>query len=1308
MKRPAILFVVLLAVVAFGGCGAKPNAGPLAPRSSSTGEISPSVYREEAASLPAAELGPRRPPRQDVEDMSASARGLPLAAAKPAEQHAPLVSQDAAPEKNVPAAPRAAIESQPPAPERPRNATAPSSPTIDDPITPASAPKPPPDAAPIEAQQVAETESAITLSGGLLRPREQESMPSAPRDQAATPRAALKDDTAMALPVDDIDTSIGAVVGPPKLPVPKDFNPDDSHADSLDGYLDYTMGCFMRRLLEAQPWRKRSPDLDPQVTSTLSTLPARWQVAFAARCSRRVQFLASLDGADADALSRLDGLVAPAECYARGELPLATDVSREGRGLSLARRFEATIGMESNPRPHLAAVQAALSARFTSEAADAGYAETQLADDDRDRVPSYSAAQHFLQKARFEASCEAYYLADRALAGADISRDGFDEEVPVSQATSNTLRYLRLAAHEDLSRLRQLAANLRGREDVPIEPGIDGPLGAPCPLMPIARLGSRRLSHAGEVLAVTYDQSRGRLVSGDDRGVIRIWQASTGMLLRTLRAQEGAINGLAVSPNDEWLASVGEDGSTRLWYLSSGAAGAQLPAIRCPCMTVAFSNDGQRLAVGDQSGRIRVFAVKDGKELATLPPEGRAEQEGMNCVAFCPADNNLVATCGNDGAIRVWNVNSGESVRQFAGQAGGLGSFAFLDNGKRLAACGADGTIRQWEMDSGGRVDQSWAVGHPFESLVFSRDGEYLAVATEDKLAPRVRCWAVRTGDELAEFPYRSRFAGRPLKELWGTGPDPEYDAVRSMAFSPDGKDLAIGGKFGVVDVWNIPDRVRRTTPAGYTSQIATVRFSPDSTVLIADASESGPVLWDMATRSPLPGRGTPPVLFLGFSGDGSAWAVRPKSGTRWVCDALTGRDICEVGRDWRIVFPLRNAAVVERDGGLAILDVGTSRILHVLKDPCVGGRRELLASSVGHVLVSISESSTRAGSARSAHRIRAWDVGTGKLLADFVEADRGAGYTLSCAEMRLFSNISDSEFCVTKLSRSAASRRIKTPGISPSRFACSPDGELVIAALDAGGIGAWQMKSGKQIWDAPFRGAATIGPVLSQDGTLVAVAARDRTRIMHCRNGAIVADLMGLDVPFSALAFSPDGRQLAAGTEDGSVLLWNLASGFLRGPTPRQESTDVGGHGAISGEPSSLGHSPSGRALGADGQPKTTNARSEMEAAADDKSVLPQQPVSSGDRGQDGRNDVPPPPPDLPAETPQESLPGAMALPTEPPQPYSQAPRPIPPGPKPAENEQPTVMPNPDDRLPVPEVRHAEPEDRPTNNFHFSSWQLS
>ena len=191
---------------------------------------------------------------------------------------------------------------------------------------------------------------------------------------------------------------------------------------------------------------------------------------------------------------------------------------------------------------------------------------------------------------------------------------------------------------------------------------------------------------------------------------------------------------------------------------------------------------------------------------------------GIWTVAFSPVDASLVASAGEDGTIKLWNLQA-NTVATLAAHDDFINSIAFSPDGQLLASGSDDFTVKIWSVPTKQIVATLEHVVDGFEEAVtdvnFSPDGEQLATA-----GPNVKLWDVSTFTET--------------KTLETT------DWVLTTTFSPDGQRLVTGDESGNVKIWNT-----QSGQSVETLEVSgnSVQFSADTRTL-AIAGDDGLQLW--------------------------------------------------------------------------------------------------------------------------------------------------------------------------------------------------------------------------------------------------------------------------------------------------------------------------------------------------------------------------------------------------------------------------------------------------------------------------------
>lgn len=216
--------------------------------------------------------------------------------------------------------------------------------------------------------------------------------------------------------------------------------------------------------------------------------------------------------------------------------------------------------------------------------------------------------------------------------------------------------------------------------------------------------------HSDIVFSVAFSPEENVLASGSRDRTAKLWDIVTGREIQTLKEHRGFVHSVAFSPDGKTFACGSgrktplqfRAGEVKVWDAQTGALLRSLQSIDY-VFSVAFAPHGRVLVIGSgskeyidestrESGETVWWSMQTGKVFEALK-----ENIGyVYSVAFSPDGNTLAVGCRS--RVRLWDVTKIELIQTLRGHRGGVLSVAFSPDGRILASGGADSTVRLWNL----------------------------------------------------------------------------------------------------------------------------------------------------------------------------------------------------------------------------------------------------------------------------------------------------------------------------------------------------------------------------------------------------------------------------------------------------------------------------------------------------------------------------------------------------------------------------------------------------------------------------------
>jgi WD40 repeat protein len=176
---------------------------------------------------------------------------------------------------------------------------------------------------------------------------------------------------------------------------------------------------------------------------------------------------------------------------------------------------------------------------------------------------------------------------------------------------------------------------------------------------------------------------------------LHVWEATTGLHVRTLRGDEYGLAPIAFAEGGKQLVTKTGDQFIRLWELDTGRELLRVKGNEEASSVIAVGGGGRRVAFMDDRKNIKVASVGAGRSVKTL----KGHQEWVSSIAFAGA-GDLLASASQDRTVRLWDAGRGVATLTLKGHTAGVNAVAFSRDGRTLASASAN-EIKLWDVAAG-------------------------------------------------------------------------------------------------------------------------------------------------------------------------------------------------------------------------------------------------------------------------------------------------------------------------------------------------------------------------------------------------------------------------------------------------------------------------------------------------------------------------------------------------------------------------------------------------------------------------------
>jgi WD40 repeat protein len=487
-------------------------------------------------------------------------------------------------------------------------------------------------------------------------------------------------------------------------------------------------------------------------------------------------------------------------------------------------------------------------------------------------------------------------------------------------------------------------------------------------------------------------------------------------------------------------------------------------------------------------------------------------------VAITPDGRQAISASG-DGTLRLWDLESGESLLIFEGHTDGVTGAAISPDGKHAVSASADKTLRLWDLQSGECLRSFKGHTDRVETVAISKDGRYVISGSADKT---LRVWDLKCGECLHTF-------------------EGHTNTVTGVAITPDGSQAVSVSWDGTLRTWDLQSNLSLSVIETHIWGVTGIAFSPDGRCAMLASMKKTLALWDLQSGACLrifEGH-TDMVNAVVISQNGMHAVSASNDNTLRLWDLKSGESlrIFEGHKDLILDVAIspdgEHAVSACKDKTLRLWDLQGGNDTPMLE----GHTKQVTA-------VAISPDGKHAISASQDITLRLWDLQSGKSLRTFEGYAELVHSVAISPDGRHAISTSGSSLRMWDLQGGKSLYTIEGRSDTVTGMAISSDGRYYMSAFFDDSLHLWDLQSNESL--CTFKGNidSVDGVAISPDGRHIVSVSGRNLQLWDPQSGEMLRSFEGHTKPVTAVAISPDGRHILSASMDKTLRLWDLQNG--------------------------------------------------------------------------------------------------------------------------------------------------------------------
>ena len=583
----------------------------------------------------------------------------------------------------------------------------------------------------------------------------------------------------------------------------------------------------------------------------------------------------------------------------------------------------------------------------------------------------------------------------------------------------------------------------------------------------------RAIDAGSPIMDLSFSPDGTLLAAGLMDDSVGVWAAATGEEWHRLRGHELVVTDVEFSPDGQMLASSSGDKTVRLWDVASGSLLRVLEGHIGYIMKIDFSPDGTRLASSAadeqprdtnddvQDRKVRIWDVESGETVMTIDPQSGYIRD----VEFSPDGRSVALGTwdgANGGTARIYDTVIGTELRILYAHRDTISDIEFSPDGHVLATASRDSSIKFWDLDKAVEIRSYRNFGDRVRDIEYTADGEYMLIGLAGNMnsdfLPDGSDNPAESAAYLWDLQNRTQVKAFLGHEIWTWTADISPDGA--LAASGSGPLSSPAGTDTSVRIWDIASGAETHKLIGHTDTVDSVHFALDGSYLLSAAWDATIRRWDVNTGEQL-------QVYEGHEGRVYMIDLMP-NGEQFV--SASG------------------------DGALKLWDIASGEVIRTYS----GHQGEVAGVHIspdGSLMVS-------AGSWGGSNTIRLWDIASGEEIRQFTGHSGAVNY---------------------------------------ARFA--PNMEFIISTSWDDTVRMWDLETGEEIRQFVGHTGNTFGVAITQDSSILLTTSSDTTvRMWDIASGEELNRFEQHTDWIQEVVFSPDETFAISAGQDNSLRQWQIA----------------------------------------------------------------------------------------------------------------------------------------------------------------------